>query len=51
MRVVVRVVVEQCPQPDEPHAPTPYPIEVRQSVQRLVESAIAAGPAVPMVDD
>ena len=51
MRVVVRVVVEQRPQPDEPHAPTPYPIEVRQSVQRLVESAIAVGPAVPMVDD
>ncbi|WP_204301386.1 tyrosine-type recombinase/integrase [Stenotrophomonas maltophilia] len=51
MKIAVRVVVQQCSQREEPLAPMPYPIQVRQSVQQLVENAIAAGPAMPMVSD
>jgi len=51
MKIAVRVVVEQCAQREEPLAAMPYSIQVRQSVQQLVEKAIAAGPAMPMVGD
>lgn len=47
MKIAVRVAVEQCSQPDEPQTPTPYTIEVRQSVQRLVQNANAADAALP----
>ena len=51
MKIAVRVVVEQCSQREEPLAPMPYPIDVRQRVQQLVQNAIAADAAQPMVSD
>ncbi len=51
MKIAVRVVVEQCSQHEEPLAPMPYPIEVRQRVQQLVQNAIVADAAMPMVSD
>jgi hypothetical protein len=51
MKIAVRAVVEQCAQREESLAAMPYSIQVRQSVQQLVENAIAAGPAIPMVSD
>ena len=51
MKIAVRVVVEQCSQREESLAPMPYPIEVRQRVQQLVQNAIAVDAALPMVSD
>jgi hypothetical protein len=51
MKMAVRVVVEQCSQREESLAPMPYPIEVRQRVQQLVQNAIAVDAALPMVSD
>ena len=51
MKIAVRVVVERCSQREESLAPMLYPIEVRQSVQQLVQNAIAADAALPMVSD